>query len=223
MIFRLQRDTLDQVFTAEMWNGDGTGYVTSTLNIDTVNPLVLHRRAYIGGTGTECALDYVRLFRGLVPQGTLPFGESTANLLDLEFENNLADSFPKPYQGHATGSIAYASSPVYPPYVSQGIQRTLSGSAAQLQSQCFPLNNTNSSLTYQWSQVSGPSTVSWSSQSAVKPTIFGMQFGSYVISLTVTDSSGVSAANVLKYGTLRSIAAGTWFHRNRTSPQSSAP
>ncbi len=201
VIFRMQRDAATSAFTAEMWNGDGTGYVKGSLNIDTINPLVLPSAAFIGGSGTECALDYVRLFRGLTQLGTLPFGEGTATLLDLEFENNLLDSSRNNAHVTPAGTISYVASPSYPPYVSQGIERTLTGSSAPLDgSQCFPLNNTNKPLTYLWSQVSGPTALSWSSTTAVQPTISGMTFGSYVIDLTVTDSSGVAATSTLKYG-----------------------
>ena len=215
LIFRMQRSTIDQAFTAEMWNGDGSGYQSAKLSIDTLNPLVLPSSAYIGGGGTECALDYVRLFRELAPVGTLPFGESTAGLLDVEFERNLLDSSSNHIPVTPTGTIDYVASPVYPPYVSQGIERTLTGSAGQLASQCFPLNNSNAPLIYQWSQVSGPTTLSWSSQTTANPTVSGLTFGSYVLNLTATDSSGVSATSTLKYG---DVAVDTTGHVVPPSP-----
>ena len=52
-------------------------------------------------------------------------------------------------------------------------------------------------LSYAWSQLSGPTTVSWSSTTVAKPTLTGtMSFGSYVFQLIVTDSVGSTTCTV---------------------------
>ncbi|RYZ21009.1 MAG: T9SS type A sorting domain-containing protein, partial [Chitinophagaceae bacterium] len=47
---------------------------------------------------------------------------------------------------------------------------------------------------YAWSQVSGPNTASFSSNSAPAPTVSGLAQGSYVFSLVVTDNGGATSA-----------------------------
>lgn len=57
----------------------------------------------------------------------------------------------------------------------------------------------NGALSFAWTQLSGPNTLRWVNRTTAQPTISGAVFGTYVVRVTVTDSTGPAAAD-LRFG-----------------------
>ena len=100
------------------------------------------------------------------------------------------------------------------PVCNPGAQQTFTNDAA------MSLDGSGSSgtgaLSFAWSQLSGPTTPSFSSASVSKPTLSGpMSFGSYVFQLIVTDNTGSSTCTV-KDGYVLSDSNGVVLTRNST-------
>ncbi|MBZ5581202.1 MAG: hypothetical protein LAQ30_03170 [Acidobacteriia bacterium] len=87
------------------------------------------------------------------------------------------------------------------PLCDAGQQRTFqAGYGAQLDGTASAAKDGGAGLTFQWGQLSGPTSVSWSSRSDARPMIQGLVSGSYVFQLTVTDSSSQSSVCTVKHG-----------------------
>jgi hypothetical protein len=83
------------------------------------------------------------------------------------------------------------------------------GFPAQLDgSRSYSLADGSSQVTYQWSQLSGPTTVQWSDTTAAIPTIQGLIFGTYSFQLTVKDTTGNTASTTLQVGAVATDANG---------------
>ena len=203
IILRVQRNSSTNTLSAQVWNANGAGSVlTASLNIDAMIPMPLPGQGAFDW-GASCTLDYARWFSSIVPSTASPFNSAVGNLADFEFNDSLADTSPQNLTLTPAVPAVYGTSPNYPPYVSQGAQRvfragvpiTLNGLASRA------LNGSNT-LTYNWVQISGPNTLTLSSTTSPTPTITGLEFGSYTMQLTVTDSSGQSSSCSLKYGSV---------------------
>ena len=83
------------------------------------------------------------------------------------------------------------------------------GFPAQLDgSRSFSLADSSSQVSYQWGQVSGPTTVRWSDTTVATPTIEGLIFGTYTFQLTVKDVTGKTASTTLQVGAVATDANG---------------
>ena len=68
------------------------------------------------------------------------------------------------------------------------------GFPAQLDgSNSYTLADNNPTVTFEWQQTSGPSTVVWRNRNSAVPTVNGLIFGPYTFALQVTDSTGSTA------------------------------
>ncbi len=203
IIVRAQINAATNTFSAEVWNFDGSGTsVSGTLAIDQIIPPSLPTSGGVGW-GATATVDYVRWFDTVVPVGSSPYDGANGDLFDFEFNGALVDLSPQNLTITTALTPTYSASPIYPPYVSQGLQRVFNASSTNT------LSGTPSRsldgypyLTYQWYQVSGPSTLNFSSLTSSTPAITGLVFGSYQIQLTVTDSIGQQSSNTLKYGSV---------------------
>ncbi len=202
MLMRVQRDAVAGNLTVQVWDADGTGQPLSwNLPMLSLGSQPLPTQAYIGDAETNCVLDYVRWFSSTVNASVSPFNSTVGDLADFEFEGTLADTSPQNEVITPSGPPTYTASPIYAPLASQGVQRVLkAGVPAILDASGSSSLNGSPTLSYQWAQVSGPTQLQWSSTSTVNPSITGLVFGSYQLQLTVTDSSGQSSSNTLKYG-----------------------
>ena len=62
-------------------------------------------------------------------------------------------------------------------------------------------------LTFSWTQLSGPNTLRWVNRATAQPTISGAIFGTYVVRVTVVDSTGAASAD-LRFGAVATDDAG---------------
>ena len=128
---------------------------------------------------------------------------SPADLADFRFEGGYANQGTGAYAvtlSAGSGVPSFSASPLKAPRCV--LQRQILHAGArgqQLVSGSFPLDG-GSSLTYAWQMVSGPSTLLWSSRTSESPLVSGGIFGSYVFSLTVTDSHQQSSSCTVKDG-----------------------
>jgi hypothetical protein len=76
--------------------------------------------------------------------------------------------------------------------------------AAQLQAN---VSNVSGNLILSWQQLSGPTTLRWTSKTSASPTITGTVFGEYSVQVTATDATGATTAD-LTFGSVPSDSAG---------------
>jgi hypothetical protein len=203
IIVRAQVDTSTNTLMAEAWNFDGSGTeVSGTLPIDQIMPAPLPTQGAFGWS-VNGVLDYARWFNTVLPLGSSPYDAPTGNLFDFEFNGNLTDRSPQDLVLTAAAAPTYADSPIYPPFVSQGSQRVFNANNSNSLSASLSRSlNGYPFLSYQWTEISGPSTLTFSSFTTPNPAITGLIFGSYQIRLTVTDSTNQSSSNTLTYGSV---------------------
>jgi hypothetical protein len=198
-VVRAQRDTVNKLWTAEIWNADGSSYQVQSRPIVTVN-----NRTWGGdlifpvpwAPFPNLDLAYFRWYEGVVAlNSTPPHGSSGGNLGDWEFEGNGNDSSSHHLDLTLHGGAGdYATTPNYAPAAILYSATTVrAGYPAQLDaSRSYPFGG--GSMSYQWQQLSGPSSVQWSSRSSVTPTITGLTFGTYTFQVTVTDERGLQGS-----------------------------
>ena len=206
-VIRVQK--FPTVMTCETWKVDGSNYqVTQSTTFSAVRgisgTLQIGDAHYNEGT--------MAFFRGYAGNVTLagkpPFGGVGGDLWDYEFNGNLTDSSSRGLTLSGTGGISYTTAATYSPACVLPPQTTFrAGSPVTglTAANSFPLDG-GGTLTYLWQQL--PSNVTairtsdlqLSSQTSVAPTFQGLIAGSYVMQLTVTDSSGQSNTCSMKYG-----------------------
>ncbi len=205
VLIRLQKNVSALTLTCEIWNFDGTGYTSSTLNINSlVAPI------YTGGTvgnGVTADMGFLRVFTTTVALGSRPpVTANTGNWTELKFDGNVSDSSGNGHGG--TGTATYVPTPnqsafAYPKTsgapswsnwlsLRAGFPAQLDGTAS------FSLSDASSTVTGDWQELSGPSNVIWSGRTSITPTITGLVFGTYTFLLKVTDAAGNTATSTLQ-------------------------
>jgi hypothetical protein len=229
LVMRVQRDTANKLFKLEVrtanqdwtattycgYKANGTQGNQFPCPIGTVNLRSWGGTGTVGDTGTAGKLAWVKWFSGVVPTGTPMHEMASADLADWRFEGNGNDT--SGHQLNISIQASYTESPRYAPVCAAGQQLVFrAGFRGTLDAtSSYPLNG-SSTVAYFWQQLSGPSTVFWSSRSAARPDITGMVFGSYVFQLTVTDSNGQSTACTVKHGAVASDDNGVVITANPT-------
>jgi hypothetical protein len=210
VLVRLQRNLEQGRVTCEAWNYDGTGYVSSSVNIVSTISTYSTTGGSLGG-GALTSLGFLRVFTGAIPTGGQP--PTTAdggNYTELKLDNNFSDSSGRGHNASVSGSPAFVNTPnqVANPFpktfgapswsnwvsLRAGYPNKLDGSAS------FSLADASSSVNYFWQQVSGPSIVRWENRTSATPTITGLVFGTYTFSLRATDAGGSTAVANLQAG-----------------------
>jgi hypothetical protein len=208
-LVRVQKNAAAMLFTCEVWNYDGTGYSSQVENISQLAP----PHPYNGGTigpGALAALGFLRVSTALLPLGAKP--PTTAdggNWTELKFDGNLRDSSGNNHNASGSGvsymatpnQVAVANpktfgAPAWSNWVSlrAGFPAQLDGSAS------YSLADASSAVSFVWQQTDGPSSVIWTNQNAVTPTLNGLIFGTYDFSLQVTDVAGSTSSAHLQAG-----------------------
>ena len=206
VLVRYQKDLATKRLTCELWNSDGSGYAN---NSDTILATTGNTNlGYLGSPFTSVTLSFLRVATTLLGQnGAPPIKADSGDWTELKFNGNLTDS-------SGNGHSASLPNPVFltlpAPLPLSLIRAAVSanwtgwitlraGFPAQLDGSLSRASD-GGVLQYSWQQVAGPTTLVWSSQSAAKPTIDGLIFGSYTVQLTVTDATGGQATSSMEFG-----------------------
>lgn len=148
------------------------------------------------GTTVGFSLAWFKWFSTTVVPGSPLENESTqADLADFAFEGNYVNNATTAGVTMSTvsGTPSFGASPTQAPicYPFQNTYR--STLPATLVNNSYALDGSTPS--YLWQQVSGPTTLIWSSRTAAAPVITGTS-GTYNLQLTVTGSSGSTSCTV---------------------------
>lgn len=220
MYVRFQHDPVNNWDICEAWDNagnliyrsypmsftsGGTGSGTSAITV----------------TASSTKIGWVRLLTTLVPAGSqMPIAGNVeaGRLLDWKFDGNLLDSSGNGYAGSGTG-VTYSASPtaglvpvartLLTPYLSSysgyNAEYTTpywadwvslkAGAINQLSAANSASQIAAPSMSYFWQQVAGPSTLTWSSRTAVQPLVSGAVFGQYTIRLTSSDGTNTASVD----------------------------
>ena len=220
-LIRFQRNTGAMTVTCEAWNYDSTGYNTQTDNISKLGNLPFGGGAL--GNGAVGSLGFLRVFTTLIPAGGRPpVTGDTGDWTELRFDGNLNDS-----SGNGHGGTAAATYVPTPNQVPVALPKTFgapfwsnwlslrAGFPAQLDgSNSYTLADNNPTVTFEWQQTSGPSTVVWRNRNSAVPTVNGLIFGPYTFALQVTDSTGSTATAPLTLGAVATDSNGVVVQAN---------
>ena len=141
-----------------------------------------------------------------------PVTADKGDLLEWKFDGDLSDSsghgytaqlsdglpfyVPTPGQNLVIAIIKTTNAPTWSPWISMR-----AGYPNQLDcSDSYSQADTSAAVSCQWTLTNGPSTPSWSSQSAVQPTVTDIEIGTYRFSMQVTDAAGNQATATLDAG-----------------------
>ncbi len=209
VLVRVQREVPANRFVCELWNYDGTGYTQNALTI--TNMLAWpYGGGRFGDAYTAVSLGFFRIFSTTVPDGSqAPVTATAGDLTDLKFDGNTKDdsgnrhgvSFPGAVFANTPGQrpfavIKTAGAPFWSNVISfrAGYPATLDATAS------YSLADASSAVSYQWQEVSGPTTVKWSARDSATPTVTGLIFGTYRFRLQVSDASNKTASMDLDVG-----------------------
>jgi len=233
VLIRIIRNHEDALFSVEVWNVDGTDYVLTSSTITSESAWIFSGGGVGGATSPTASMGFLRLWRGTSPPAlgskpptTTPPGTNIpyASTLytHLRFDNNLTDSSANGFNGTATGSPTYATTPIgagvfsklktldaptWTDHVSirAGHNGSLDGTAS------YSMIQTSDVVSWFWQRLSGPSGsyIGFSpSHTVSQPEVNGLTFGSNIFQLTVTDQDGNIANNTLGVGSVATDSQG---------------
>jgi len=191
-LIRGTRDLANGRLVLEAWDTRSGAYFTGSTTLSVKNA---DWRNQLFAIYPGARIAFLRWYSTTVPPGTpIRINGASGDLGDWEFEGNLKDS-----SGHgldfAGGTVSYTTTPSYAPTCLAGTTQVFrAGQPAMLDGTGSYSPDGALPLSYNWQQVSGPSTVSFSSHEGATPTISGLVFGTYVFQLTVQDAHGNTGA-----------------------------
>jgi hypothetical protein len=200
---RVQRSVANQLFSCEVWRGDGSRYTRATNVMKATVQQGYEASAWLLGEYDQASgggvLDFFRVYSSLLALNSRPPAEaplSPGDLTDFRFEGTLNDSSPQKVKlSNVGGSISYVNSPVYPPVaVISPIDVARASFPSRLDaSLSFDslLDDGNPSI--KWEQEDGPFQGSFSKTSDPNPLFTAPVAGSYTVRLTVRDAAGATA------------------------------
>ena len=214
VLVRFQRDVPNKALTCEIWNSDGTGYQQANDTIISVNSWT-QNGVTLGSANTNTNLGFLHLFSTIVPNGGRPpVTADSGDLLNLTFDAGPSASSISMSSGSYVATPTPGQNPVAlaktagAPYWNNWVSLR-AGFPAQLDgSQSFSLADGSSQVTYQWQQLTGPTTVRWSDTTSGTPTIEGLIFGTYTFQLTVKDVAGSTNSATFQVGAVATDANG---------------
>lgn len=221
---RFTHDTTGQVDTYSMWDANGNIFASGSY-VWTLDSGSNSNGATIASAGNGYSMSYFRIYTStLNSAGSPPTNTHSESgcLLDWNFEGNLNDSCSVgPYNGTiSAGTPYYVTTPnqslFYPQitsglianspqwvreWPSQGISMRAGYPGVLDANATYTQNLTTGTVTYQWAELSGPSTLKWDSNYIATPTVSGLTYGDYQFQLTATNMCG-SSSTVIDIGSV---------------------
>ena len=209
---RYQRDGSTKLESLEVWNADGSAYVAATRPIAPVqfNAVAQNFVGSVWGPGSEFIgrIDFVRWYSSSLPLNSMVPPDHIsppADIIDLEFDNNLIDSSAgKIAVTPVGGSISFSSNPAHAPVaraagssVKTGLIAILDGSGSSNLSSIEPLVS-------RWTCVSSPSPCVITQSDSMVASLAASSPGTYTVELTVTDDSGRVGVTTVEIGSVPS-------------------
>jgi hypothetical protein len=193
--FIMQRDAVNMRLICDAFDNQ-----TGALVDDEIAPIT--SPGVPNGAGTPVTVGnitgniaYVRSFSTVVAPGSAPSNTCTGDLVDYELNGSGTDQ-AKNANLRMSGA-AYVVTPTYDPIAIFNPWPTINtfraGTSIRLDASNSFSATDNATLSYIWSQGSGPSVGSFSSTTSADPTFSASVPGTYEIHLVVTDSGGHSA------------------------------
>ena len=211
---RLQRDMTARLIKLEGWSANFSVYRSATDSFGTgipdtntrVGTLYVGTDNYSAGTNSG-EVGYINWYSTLIALGQTNYPDQfvLGDLGAWAFNNSLADASENTLAFTAATSITYGDTPTYAPFAFAGDTETAYvGQANALHGLCIPLNGT-SSVTYAWTQLAGPNTLTLSSSAVAAPTFSNHAETlsgkvSYQMQLECIDSDMDSTTSTAKVG-----------------------
>jgi len=218
---RVTRDYPNLRFMCDFWNNDGSGYerdiVPITAPVATTLSGIEWNRL---GTLPSIKLGFYRQVLGLPTDASFPATTYTNATTQSwwKFDNSLADSSGNGRTITWTGTATYSTTPnqgaaarakTYGAPTWSSWLPFRAGNSGQLDGTAsFSMADSSNAVNYFWQQLTGPTTVVWSSRTAGQPVVTGTVFGSYTFSLKVTDVGGSTASTELSAGAVATDSKG---------------
>ena len=210
---RYQRDPSTKTETCEGWDIHGTKIDDSILTYSSNNTAYNFAGVEAGGADASSQIAFFRIHHTLLSANSRPpvTADNSNTLVHWKFDNSLADASGNGYTGSAQGSVSYASTPgqtlvvAFPKTAAApqwsnwvslraGRPNRLDAAASYSQADASP------NVSYQWSQLAGPTVLRWSNKNIAQPVVTGAVFGTYRFRLTVTDMAGNTDREDLEVG-----------------------
>ncbi len=220
VLVRIQRDASQLQFSCEIWNVDDSGYSVNAVVINSFKAWTLNG-GELGSATVQAQLGFLRIFTSLVALGSQPpAAAETGDWSDWRFDGTLNDDSGNQHNGSlVAGQAVYVDTPdqqvvvslitsvgapswVNTPSVRAGFPVQLDGTRS------YSMNDQSASVTFEWSQTGGPTTVLWNNPRLAQPTVQGLIFGSYTFQLVVTDVAGHTATSAQEIGAVATDSNG---------------
>lgn len=220
-VVRMVRKASTHQFWIEVWSIDGTSYSMGqvrTISGPGTGPSSGGGTARVsnfsfGTSGLTAQLAWFRWRPGAIASGAVrpkDYDSLSGALAAWEFEGNGADSSSYGNTLSMSGA-SYATTPTYAPACDAGTTQSFRTTGITFDASRSTAFTSPGTLSYKWTLTSKPSGAPdpiWSGKTSVSATITGLIFGSYVASLTVTDSAGQSSTCSMKHGAVVTDAKG---------------
>ncbi|MDP4129607.1 MAG: PKD domain-containing protein, partial [Bacteroidota bacterium] len=170
----------------------GTG-VTITLPVNTAN---LNGSASSDPDGTISSYSWTEVSGPNTPAatGANTVSLSLSGLIAGQYTYQLKVTDDKGASATAQVKIIVAAAPNQLPYANAGSNQTITAPASTVNLDGSASYDPDGSITvYSWAMASGPGSTTISNSNTATPSVIGLQPGTYVFELTVTDNKGATA------------------------------
>lgn len=205
---RVQRSNGPGLFLVEIWNGDGGGYATASMNFQPSRYNGQKENSFIGaffGRTSELngAISFVRWYTTLLPQQSrapLDVVSARGDLLDIDFEGGAtqdAGQLKLALTREGTGQPKYVNTPTYKPVI--GLRAPYAARAGQESpldfSSSFASSGDGSIASLQLEQLAGPAPVMLERRGLLANAVMPIA-GTYYLLAKVKDSAGLEAIGI---------------------------
>jgi hypothetical protein len=203
-LMRIQRYMARGYFEVQIWNADGSNPAVYR-GATTTTPRNIAGTYIIGGADTNIRIGWVH-WDSSIREG-MPRAEQTGNLATWQFENHPMNE--EQSMGLKLTNPTYTASSVGPPVAMIQVKGANADFGAIVVRAQRPITLDGSgsysraflpSLTFGWTQLSGPTALSFTNATGPNPTVSNLEFGEYSVELTVRDATGLEGRSVLTFG-----------------------